>query len=271
MSAAIRLSRTFRQTIAEWVHPFVGRYLPVTYTEPEARRRIRRLDPAGARNNPESNAETDQRIAQLVSSLGVAETSIASFLTEARTVKLNHPSPRAGERDLPSPMCSEDKYATYAVTRASAPKVVIETGVAHGASSAYILAALMAGDNGLLISIEKDSDPRVGQLVPDAWRDRWILKRGESLDLLPEIAAEYGGVDLFLHDSLHTYHHMRAEFEMIWPTIRSGGLLCAHDVLHNNVLPRFVHKHHKEIDLCTTNINFGMIRKAELRAESVRV
>lgn len=261
MSSAIHLSRTVCQALVEWVHSHVDGYLPVTYTEPEARRRIRRLDPAGARHDPSSNKQTDRRIWRLVSALGVDDQTVAAYLNEARGVRLEPPKPATGERDLPSPMCSEDKYTTYAVTRAAAPRVVIETGVAHGASSAYILAALQRVPCAVLISIEKDRDPRVGQLVPNEWRDRWTLCRGDSLALLPRIAADYGGVDLFLHDSLHTYRHMRAEFEAIWPAIRPGGLLCAHDILHNNVFPRFVRRHQSEIDLCATNINFGMIRK----------
>jgi predicted O-methyltransferase YrrM len=40
-------------------------------------------------------------------------------------------------------------------------------------------------------------------------------------------------VDLFLHDSLHTYRNMRREFEAVWPRLRTGGVILADDVERN--------------------------------------
>lgn len=167
-------------------------------------------------------------------------------------------------------MCFEDRYAAYAITRALAPTRVVETGIAHGVSSTYILAALAANDasnatGGLgcsrLVSIDRSDDPRIGQMVPLEFHDRWTTHIGNSLDLLPDILAELGTIDLFIHDSLHHYRHVRSEFDLVWPHLRPGGVLMAHDILQNNAFPRFIHRHRNEIDLSLTNINLGLLRK----------
>ena len=40
-------------------------------------------------------------------------------------------------------------------------------------------------------------------------------------------------MDLFVHDSLHTYRNMRREFEAVWPHLRTGGVILADDVERN--------------------------------------
>jgi len=161
-------------------------------------------------------------------------------------------------------MCFEDRYAAYTITRALAPNRVVETGIAHGVSSTYILAALAAeGAQGSLISIDRSDDPRIGQMVPLEFHDRWTTHIGNSLDLLPDILAELGTIDLFIHDSLHHYRHVRSEFDLVWPHLRPGGVLMAHDILQNNAFPRFLHRHRTEIDVSLTNINLGLIRKRD--------
>ena len=69
--------------------------------------------------------------------------------------------------------------------------------------------------------------------VDGALRDRWILYRGASARVLPGLLEELETVDLFVHDSLHTYRNMRREFEAVWPRLRAGGALLADDVERN--------------------------------------
>jgi hypothetical protein len=38
------------------------------------------------------------------------------------------------------------------------------------------------------------------------------------------------GLDLFHHDSLHTFDHMMWEYETVAPYLRPGGVLASHDV-----------------------------------------
>ena len=254
------LARKAYHSGRRWIHPVVDSFLPVTYTSAECRRRIQVLDPSGARSYPVSNPDTDRRVVGLAASLGVDADMALQHLEEARRVEIDKAT-ATDQPDLASPMCSEDRYATYVVARCVAPTVAVETGIAHGISSACLLAAMETGGTGKLISIEIDDDPRIGQCVPASLRHRWVTHTGSSLELLSGILAEQQTIDLFLHDSDHRYRHVWRELELAWPYVRPGGVICAHDILHNNAFPRFVQKHESEIAAWFGSINFGVIRK----------
>lgn len=126
----------------------------------------------------------------------------------------------------------------YGVTRALRPKIVVETGVCYGVTSAHVLRALDLNEEGHLHSIDlpplgKNADAYVGRLVPRNLRSRWTLHRGASRRLLPSILRQVGAVDLFIHDSLHTYGNMRMEFATVWPALARGGILISDDVQGN--------------------------------------
>jgi predicted O-methyltransferase YrrM len=133
----------------------------------------------------------------------------------------------------------------YATIRALRPELVVETGVASGVSSAYVLLALRNNQRGTLHSIEIGDTsylPRgktPGWIVPSELRDRWEIHLGDSRTLLPELFERLGTVDVFIHDSLHTYEQMRFEFERAYPHIRPGGLLLADDASWNPAFPEF--------------------------------
>ena len=138
----------------------------------------------------------------------------------------------------------------YAIVRLLKPKLVIETGVAAGISSAYILKALDCNEQGKLISIDVGrkqfdgillpSDKPVGWLVPDELRGRWTLKIGSSKQLLqPSLGKEE--VDVFLHDSEHSYENMMFEFETVWQRLRNGGVIISDNVEWNKSFGVFCH------------------------------
>jgi predicted O-methyltransferase YrrM len=126
----------------------------------------------------------------------------------------------------------------YAVARSIRPKTVIETGVCYGVTSACVLAALEVNEQGHLYSIDlpplgKNGDDYVGWLVPNELQHRWTLRRGTSRRLLGPLVEELGPIDLFVHDSLHTYKNMKKEFENAWPALRPGGILISDDIEGN--------------------------------------
>jgi predicted O-methyltransferase YrrM len=128
--------------------------------------------------------------------------------------------------------------STYLICRLLEPAVVMETGVAYGVSSAFILRALEVNGRGVLHSI--DLPPLIrgyerywGVAVDTALKGRWRLYRGSSARVLPRLLEETGMVDLFVHDSLHTYRNMRREFELAWPRLRTGAALLADDIERN--------------------------------------
>jgi predicted O-methyltransferase YrrM len=147
-------------------------------------------------------------------------------------------------------MASADLWAKkvliqYATVRAQRPEVVVETGVASGVSSSYVLLALHRNQKGTLHSVEIGDSAylparqKIGWVVPDWLRERWRLHIGDSAKLLPGLLADFGPVDMFIHDSLHTYDHMKFEFKLAHPHIKRGGLLLADDALWNPAFTEF--------------------------------
>ncbi len=127
----------------------------------------------------------------------------------------------------------------YLACRLVAPETVIETGVAYGVSSAFLLKALQQNGRGKLHSIDlpplrREYQRFWGIAVPEDLRQGWRLHRGASRRVLPGLLRETGPVGLFVHDSLHTRRNMRREFDATWPSLGPGGLLLADDVERNS-------------------------------------
>ena len=125
----------------------------------------------------------------------------------------------------------------YLICRLLRPTLVVETGVAYGVTSTFILGALAENHHGSLHSIDlpplgSDFDRSVGTLIPDRLRGRWQLHIGSSRRELPKLVAG-NVVDVFLHDSVHTYRTMSWEFATVWPKLRPGGMLLSDDVQNN--------------------------------------
>jgi hypothetical protein len=138
----------------------------------------------------------------------------------------------------------------YFIVRLAAPEIMVETGVAHGVSSWTILNAMHRNGKGKLYSIDlpnldlKSYNPEniqksSGWVVPDALRQRWELRLGSSQELLPTLMAELKSVDIFFHDSDHSYHNMLFEFNTVFYHIRQGGLIISDDVHKNNSFSEF--------------------------------
>jgi predicted O-methyltransferase YrrM len=136
----------------------------------------------------------------------------------------------------------------YAVVRQLKPACVVETGVCYGVTSAFILAALERNGKGTLHSIDlpplgSDGDRFVGWAVTDgSSKSRWQLHRGVSGKILPALLQRTGPVDVFIHDSLHTYRNMRLEFELVWPHMPPGGVLISDDIQGNAAFQDFANR-----------------------------
>lgn len=147
-----------------------------------------------------------------------------------------------------------NEVALYALVRARRPVAIVETGGTPGKSAAFILRALerngmghlytidlpppaAAADSGLLPreQFHEVRPPTLGSgwLVPEGLRARHTLLTGRSCDTLPPLLADLARVDLFLHDSDHSYENMTWELETAWSKVMPCGLLVADDVLAN--------------------------------------
>lgn len=133
----------------------------------------------------------------------------------------------------------------YVVCRLARPSVVVETGVAYGGTTSFILKSLNVNGRGMLHSIElpplvTDVDRYIGCLVPEQLKDRWRLHRGASKRVIPRVAATAGSVDLFLHDSDHSYANMRAELDAMRPFLAADGIVMADDVDTSDAWPEWI-------------------------------
>jgi predicted O-methyltransferase YrrM len=130
---------------------------------------------------------------------------------------------------------SELAATTYALIKLLKPKIVVETGVGAGVSSWTILHAMGENGVGRLVSIDLPTPntellPEVGYLVPQELRDRWELHTGPSHILLPQVLDELVEIDMFQHDSRHSYSNQLREYQSAWPFIKTSGILLSDDV-----------------------------------------
>jgi hypothetical protein len=132
----------------------------------------------------------------------------------------------------------------YAIVRALKPDTFVETGVQNGVSTYFILSALERNGYGMLHSIDiretLQDGKKVGWLVPDELKHRWDFSVGDSKEVVPKMLSELEMVDIFMHDSLHTYDHMSFEFRTAWKYIREGGVLITDDIDQNRAFEDFI-------------------------------
>jgi predicted O-methyltransferase YrrM len=148
----------------------------------------------------------------------------------------------------------------FSLIRKYRPDIVVETGVAQGVSSHVILSALNENSKGRLISIDLPNRNRAGYkyidgtvdhvytpedlqpgwLVPEHLKNRWTLMLGRSEEILRKIEAT---IDMFFHDSEHSYENMTMEFEWAYSHLSHGGLLTSDDISWNNAFDHFLRNH----------------------------
>lgn|GEM_PF-475272 len=160
---------------------------------------------------------------------------------------------------VPSPK----EVLLYLVTRKIRPSSAIETGVAQGVSSVFILEAMTENRSGELTSIDlPNRDPEgknyltepgthdgtyvkreleVGWLVPPTLRACWNLRLGASRDVLPTLSP--ADLDLFYHDSEHSYANMMFEYGWALNHLTPGGVLASDDINWNGSFRDFVAQH----------------------------
>jgi len=152
------------------------------------------------------------------------------FKAAENIVHLLKPSSGRGEM-------GRESEILYVMVRLINPDIVIETGVGAGISSTYTLKAMALNGKGMLYSIDlPDETGLSGWAIPNELKSRWRLYHGSSVDLLPAVLNDTGPIDIFLHDSDHSYEHMMFEFRTIWPYLKNNSIFLAHDVGRNDAL-----------------------------------
>ena len=121
--------------------------------------------------------------------------------------------------------------------RVEKPEVMIETGVESGYSTEHFLVAMDDAKVGHLYSC----DPR-----PSGFYDgnpivhpRFTFIREASYTACDKIFKEAGRLDMFLHDSDHSWECQTFEYEWGWNHIRGGGIIASDDTKWGMIIPVF--------------------------------
>jgi hypothetical protein len=135
--------------------------------------------------------------------------------------------------------------AIWYLVRQLQPRKVVETGVAHGVTSRFILEALEKNGIGQLWSIDRQPmEPewkgRTGMAVDGRLLHRWSYVLGSSRRRLRGVLFELGEIDLFIHDSLHSERNVRFEMDHAWAALCPGGLMVVDDVDTNRGFHSFI-------------------------------
>jgi len=132
--------------------------------------------------------------------------------------------------------------------------IAIETGVLHGMSTAYILNAVQQQGSSLVsIDLPSFEDEIANQDGYDSWlppgktagwmvdpdHEAWNLILGDTKDLLPKSLSE-NNVQLFIHDSDHSYEHMWFEMEQAFLGVVPGGVIVVDNIEHSDCFVDFV-------------------------------
>ena len=151
----------------------------------------------------------------------------------------------------------------YLMVRVFNPDTVLETGVANGVSSYYILNALNRNSKGTLYSV--DVNPDVGGLLGEHDTHRWELriidekKAGSEFEKLVDTLPN---IDIFIHDSDHSYKAQMCEYKTAYRRIANGGILASDDVDFSYAFLDFCSKIQiKPLFLVTSTKVFGLLRK----------
>lgn len=152
-------------------------------------------------------------------------------------------------------------YCLYGLIRKLAPTKIVETGVCNGYSTAVILAACAKNGKGHLYSIDYPEftgtrsaeqvfwegkggavvpeDRAPGWLIPKSFRERWTLKLGMSRELLLPLLEELGSIDIFIHDSEHSFENQMFEMVSAWEFLGPNGFLVCSDINWSDAFDAF--------------------------------
>ena len=138
-------------------------------------------------------------------------------------------------------------FFLYLLVRSLKPEIFVETGVSAGESSTFILQAMHDNNFGKLHSVDLPratvekglttiipQDKSSGWLIPENLKGRWELHLGKSEEILPKLFSKLQKIDIFFHDSLHTYDHMMFEYEACWDYLKENGVLFSDDIVVMN-------------------------------------
>ena len=198
--------------------------------------------------NPEFLSQYTTRTSRLAQILKTDEAAIKEYFDESIQY-WNEIQEKLTKHGAKERMSLERLQILYACVRSIKPNVMVETGVAGGSTSYLILSAMKKNGKGNLTSIDIDNpiwhdhqNYQVGWLVPEELRKNWNLVIGDSKKELPTLTKSLNQVDIFFHDSDHSYEHMMFEFNTVWPFLSPDKMILADDINLNSSFEKFSSK-----------------------------
>jgi predicted O-methyltransferase YrrM len=174
-----------------------------------------------------------------------------------------------------------DAQKLYNFLREERPQKVVETGVCNGFSTAVILKALEENGKGKLYSIDLPDDgaersehwedkgnwvippnKEPGWIIEGDLRKRWKLIKGDSNVELPSLLSDLESIDLFIHDSEHSYQTMMLEYCLSWKFLDKNGCLISDDIFANDAFDDFAENQRSEKKMIGS---LGLLRKRRKR------
>ena len=155
---------------------------------------------------------------------------------------------------------SDDEFAfLYLAVSISKPKIVFETGVGPGTSTSAILKSLPKGSK--LISFDlgvkygNAEEMPVGFVIPEELKSIWNLVLGDSNVTLRRELEKYKNIDMFFHDSTHTYDHVSFELNTVFPYLSKNFMIIVDNYDWTDAPKDFanknnLHLHHVSDDMC---------------------
>ncbi|MDP2927950.1 MAG: class I SAM-dependent methyltransferase [Candidatus Omnitrophota bacterium] len=158
----------------------------------------------------------------------------------------------------------------YLLVKLTKPRVVIETGSNIGFSSTFIALAVKENNNDCkfytidpyldyawkdtsfyersLLFKQRINPAKISgrcpplAIVPDDLKEYILLKNGYSRDVLPGLLQEHKAIDIFFHDSDHSYQNKVWECSSVLPQIPHQGYILVHDINQNSAFSQMFGK-----------------------------
>lgn len=141
----------------------------------------------------------------------------------------------------------------YGLISSIKPQVIIETGTCQGYITAWIALASLTIPNFKFYSIDwyRESWPHASQgswknvennlRACGVWHGVSKLIVGEAIETLNELKSDglLKNLGFVILDDWHTYHHLRTEIDIVYPSLVAGGYILVHDTSHD-AMPEIV-------------------------------
>ena len=148
------------------------------------------------------------------------------------------------------------------VVKVTRPSCVVETGVANGISTRLILQSFLEFElsSSKLYSFDVDAEVFSLELEQNPQFNKVIIDSPSSFLLAIQ---KIGAIDLFYHDSDHSYENQLLEYNAAWDALTQNGVLVSDDINWSNAFLDFCKKVNRTPLLLSDSGKFcGLISKS---------